>query len=70
VEATGLKMSDYMEILYPQSMTAKLLQNGEVIAEYKIEQCDSCLKLVKFDKFGFTSGHGKEKLIWLCGLCR
>ena len=63
-------MSDYMEILYPQSMTAKLLQNGEVIAEYKIEQCDSCEKLVKLDKFGYTKGQGREKLIWLCGLCR
>jgi len=70
VEATGLKMSDYMEILYPQSMTAKLLQNGEVIAEYKIEQCDSCEKLVKLDKLGYTKGQGGEKLIWLCGLCR
>ena len=59
-----------MEILYPQSMTAKLLQNGEVIAEYKIEQCDSCSKLTKFDKFGYTKGQGNEKLIWLCGLCR
>jgi hypothetical protein len=28
-------MSDLMEIIYPQSMTAKLLQNGEVIAEYR-----------------------------------
>jgi hypothetical protein len=40
MEAPG--MSDLMEIIYPQSMTAKLLQNGEVIAEYKVEQCDGC----------------------------
>ena len=70
VEATGLKMSDYMEILYPQAMIAKLFKNGEVIAEYKIEQCDGCSKLVKFDKFGYSKGQGQEKLIWLCGLCR
>lgn len=70
VEATGLKMSDYIEILYPQSMTAKLLQNGEVIAEYKIEQCDSCAKLKKLDAFGYTKGQGGEKLTWLCGDCR
>jgi hypothetical protein len=63
-------MSDYMEILYPQSMTAKLLQNGEVIAEYKIEQCDSCAKLARLDEFGYTKGQGGEKLIWLCGVCR
>jgi hypothetical protein len=63
-------MSDYMEIVYPQSMTAKLLQNGEVIAEYKVEQCDGCAKLVKLDPFGYTDGQGGEKLIWLCGGCR
>lgn len=63
-------MSDLIEIIYPQSMTAKLLQNGEVIAEYPIEQCDSCEKLVKLDKFGYTKGQGGEKLIWLCGVCR
>jgi len=70
VEATGLKMSDTIEIIYPQSMTAKLLQNGEVIAEYKIEQCDSCAKLKKLDAFGYTKGQGGEKLIWFCGDCR
>jgi hypothetical protein len=51
-------------------MIGRLYQDGEVIAEYKIEQCDSCKKLVKFDKFGYTKGQGREKLIWLCGLCR
>ncbi len=70
VEATGLKMSDTIEIIYPQSMTAKLLQNGEVIAEYKIEQCDGCSRLKKLDAFGYTKGQGGEKLIWLCGDCR
>ena len=70
VEATGLNMSDLIEIIYPQSMTAKLLQNGEVIAEYMIEQCDSCAKLKKLDAFGYTKGQGGEKLTWLCGDCR
>jgi hypothetical protein len=63
-------MSDYMEILNPQTMTGKLYQNGEVIAEYKIEQCDGCSKLLKLDAFGYTKGQGGEKLIWLCGDCR
>ena len=58
-----------MEIINPQNMTGRLYENGEVIAEYKIEQCDGCSKLVKFDKFGYSKGQG-EKLIWLCGLCR
>ena len=70
VEATGLKMSDLIEIIYPQSMTAKLLQNGEVIAEYKVEQCDSCAKVRKLDPFGYTQGQKGEKLVWLCGDCR
>ena len=58
-----------MEIINPQNMTGRLYEDGEVIAEYKIEQCDGCSKLVKFDKFGYSKGQG-EKLIWLCGLCR
>ena len=64
-------MSDFIEIIYPQSMTAKLLQNGEVFEEYKIEQCDKCSKLTKFDPFGFQTGYNKlEKVIWFCAVCR
>jgi hypothetical protein len=70
MEATGLKMSSYIELLNPQTKTGKLLQNGEVIAEYKVEQCDSCSKWTKLDAFGYTKGQGGEKLIWLCGGCR
>jgi hypothetical protein len=67
--ATG--MSDYIEILYPQSMTAKLMCNGEVVSEYKIEQCDKCSKLVKLDSFGYQKGYDHhEKVIWFCGDCR
>jgi len=68
VEATSV--SDLIEIIYPQSMTAKLLQNGEVIAEYKVEQCDGCAKLLKLDPFGYKVGQAGEKLAWLCGGCR
>ena len=63
-------MSDFIEILYPQSMTAKLMENGEVIAEYKIEQCDKCSMLTKFDQFGYRKGYGNEKIIWFCIGCR
>jgi hypothetical protein len=66
--ATG--MSDLVEIIYPQSMTAKLLQDGEVIAEYKVAQCDGCAKVMKLDPFGYKVGQGGEKLAWLCGGCR
>ena len=70
MEATGLTMSSYIELLNPQTKTGKLLQDGEVIAEYKVEQCDSCSKWTKLDAFGYTKGQGGEKLIWLCGGCR
>jgi hypothetical protein len=64
-------MSDFVEIIYPQSMTAKLLENGVVVAEYKIEQCDKCSKLKKWDAFGYQTGYDlREKVIWFCAVCR
>jgi hypothetical protein len=63
-------MSDYIELLNPQTKVGKLLKNGEIIAEYKVEQCDGCSKWTKLDAFGYTKGQGGEKLIWLCGGCR
>jgi hypothetical protein len=63
-------MSEYMELINPQTMTCKLLKNGEVIAEYKVEQCDSCAKIMKLDAFGYKTGQAGEKLAWLCGGCR
>ena len=64
-------MSDYAEIIYPQSMTAKLLCNGEVVEEYKIEQCDKCSQLRRFDKFGYQKGYDRtDNIIWFCGDCR
>ena len=64
-------MSDFVEILYPQSMTAKLMCNGEIVEEYKIEQCDKCSQLKKFDKFGYQKGYDRtDNIIWFCGDCR
>jgi hypothetical protein len=64
-------MSDFVEILNPQSMTARLYFEGEVVEEYKIEQCDKCSKLTKFDPFGYQIGYDRtEKIIWFCGGCR
>jgi len=63
-------MSDYLELIDPQSRIAKLLKNGEVIAEYKVEQCDRCSMLARADEFGFQRGQGGEKLLWFCGVCR
>jgi hypothetical protein len=71
VEAAGLTVSDYMEIINPQTMIGRLYKSGEVIAEYKIEQCDKCSKLTKFDPFGFQKGYDRnEKVIWFCVGCR
>jgi len=70
METTGVIMSEYMEIIHPQTMTAKLLRNGEVVEEYKVEQCDKCSKLTKLDSFGYQKGYGNEKIIWFCGGCR
>jgi hypothetical protein len=64
-------MSDFVEILYPQQMIARLLCNGEIVEEYKIEQCDKCSKLMKLDSFGYQKGYDQhEKVIWFCGDCR
>jgi hypothetical protein len=49
-------MSDYIELINPQTMICKLLKNGEVVAEYKMEQCDKCSMLAKADEFGYQRG--------------
>ena len=63
-------MSDYIELINPQTRICKLLKNGEVIAEYKMEQCDKCSMLAKVDEFGYQRGQRGEKLMWFCGGCR
>jgi hypothetical protein len=63
-------MSEFMEIINPQTMIGKLLKNGEVVEEYKIEQCDKCSMLTKLDAFGYQKGYGNEKIIWFCAGCR
>ena len=70
MEATGLIMSDYLELIDPQSRMCKLLHNGVIIEEYKVEQCDKCSSFQKLDAFGYQKGFGNEKLLWFCGGCR
>jgi hypothetical protein len=69
-DVVDTQMSDYMEIINPQTRTAKLMFQGKIIEEYKIEQCDKCSKLMKFDQFGYQKGYGGENIIWFCGGCR
>ena len=71
MEATGVMMSEFMEIINPQTMMAKLLQNGEVVEEYKIDQCDKCSILTRFDPFGYQKGYDSaDNIIWFCRDCR
>ena len=64
-------MSDYIEIISRQTMTAKILKNMEVVEEYKLEQCDKCSQLKRFDPFGYQKGYDNlENIIWFCVDCR
>ena len=63
-------MSDYIELINPATRVCKLLKDGEIVAEYKMEQCDKCSMLAKADEFGYLRGQGNEKLLWFCGGCR
>ena len=64
-------MSDYMEIINPQTRIGRLYCNGEVVEEYKVDQCDKCSKLTKWDAFGYQMGYDKnDKIIWFCAGCR
>ena len=64
-------MSDFMEIINPQKMIGKLYFQGEVVEEYRVDQCDKCSKLTKWDAFGYQIGYDRtEKMIWFCAGCR
>ena len=63
-------MSDFIEIINPRTMIGKVLIDGVVTAEYKVEQCDKCQLIRKLDSGGFELGEGGEKIMWLCGNCR
>ena len=59
-------MSRYSEIINLNAMTAKLLDDGEVIAEYKVETCDKCARITQLDKFGYQKSDPANNLIWFC----
>jgi hypothetical protein len=66
----GAIMSDYVELINPKTRTCKLLHHGEVVAEYKMNQCDKCSLLAKADEFGYLKDHTGQKVLWFCGGCR
>ena len=63
-------MSRYSEIINLNAMTAKLLDDGKVIAEYKVETCDKCARITQLDKFGYQKSDPANNLIWFCKECR
>ena len=63
-------MSRYSEIINLNAMTAKLLDDGEVIAEDKVETCDKCARITQLDKFGYQKSDPANNLIWFCKECR
>ena len=63
-------MSRYSEIINLNAMTAKLLDDGEVIAEYKVETSDKCARITQLDKFGYQKSDPANNLIWFCKECR
>ena len=66
--ATG--MSDQYELINLQAMTGKLFIEGELAAEYKVEQCDKCAMVTQLDQFGYQKSDPKENIIWFCKGCR
>jgi hypothetical protein len=63
-------LSAYVELINPQTRMCKLLHNGEIVAEYKMNQCDKCSMLAKADEFGYIKDHTGLKVLWFCGGCR
>ena len=64
-------MSDYIEVINPRTKICTVLENGEPVAIYKMEQCDKCSQLSKLDSFGYQKGYDNaDKIIWFCAGCR
>ena len=63
-------MSNQYELINLQAMTGKLFIDGELAAEYKVEQCDKCAMVTQLDQFGYQKSDPKENIIWFCKGCR
>jgi hypothetical protein len=63
-------MSDRYEMINLQTMTGKLFVSGEMIAEYKVESCDKCARIMQLDKFGYQKSDPAENIIWFCKECQ
>jgi hypothetical protein len=63
-------MSRETEIINVDEMVGRLLIDGKVIAEYKVENCDNCQHIRKLDKSGYQYNVGGEPILWFCVECR
>jgi hypothetical protein len=70
-EMGATSMSDQIELIYPKEMIGRIMINGQIVHEYRVEQCDKCSQLKKLDKFGYQKGYDStDNIIWFCGDCR
>jgi hypothetical protein len=63
-------MSRETEIINVDEMVGRLLIDGKVIAEYKVENCDNCQHIRTLDKSGYQYNVGGEPILWFCVECR
>ena len=66
----GNTMSRETEIINVDEMVGRLLIDGKVIAEYKVENCDNCQHIRTLDKLGYQYNVGGEPILWFCVECR
>ena len=64
------QMSGPIELINIKEMMGSLLVDGKLVEQYKVEKCDSCMRIERLDQFGYQKSHSQENLIWFCGDCR
>jgi len=69
-DCDGNTMSRETEIINVDEMVGRLLIDGKVIAEYKVENCDNCQHIRTLDKSGYQYNIGGEPILWFCVECR
>jgi hypothetical protein len=65
----GVEVSEYIELINPQTMKCTLLKNGVAVDVYDVMQCDKCALIQKFDSFGYQKS-AEDNPIWFCFGCR
>jgi hypothetical protein len=65
----GVEVSQYIELINPQTMKCTLLKNGVAVDVYDVMQCDKCALIQKFDAFGYQKA-AEDNPVWFCFGCR